>query len=108
MKAQEIQELKLDFLVNLNEGAPENGSKVPNYFIDIPLKERDYKLICHCVRHPPVECDSIEEEDSSQKEKEDEANRLREQGSFAVKSVGNFLVALSCSIPSDTEDSQVQ
>ena len=38
IKAQEIQELKLDFLVHLEESASNEDSKVPNYFVDIPLK----------------------------------------------------------------------
>ena len=84
VKAQEVQKLKLDFLVNLHEGVPENGAKLPNYFIDIPLKERDYKLICHCMRHP-AEWDAMTEGDSSQKERDENANELREQGNIAVQ-----------------------
>ena len=85
VKVQEVHKLKLDFLVNLHEGVPENGAKLPNYFIDIPLKERDYKLICHCMRHPPAEWDAITEGDSSQKERHEKANELREQGNISVQ-----------------------
>ena len=87
VKAQEVQELKLDFVVNLEKSAMKDGTKLPNYFIDIPLKDRDYKLISHCMRQPPPECDAMDEEDSSQKEREEEANRLREQANVAVKSM---------------------
>ena len=86
VKGQEMQELKLDILVKRGESAAEDGNKLPNYFIDIPLKDRDYKLISHCMRHPPSACDSMDEADSSQNEREKNANQLREQGNLAVQS----------------------
>lgn len=87
VKAQEMQELKLDVLVKLNEkSASEDVTSLPNYFIDIPLKDRDYKLISHCMRQPPLLCDAMDETDSSQRKHEEETNRLREQGNLAVQS----------------------
>ena len=86
VKGQEMQELKLDILVKRGESAAEDGNKLPNYFFDIPLKDRDYKLISHCMRHPPPACDSMDEADSSQNEREKNANQLRQQGNLAVQS----------------------
>ena len=88
VKAQEMQELKLDLLVNLKKTTPEDNSNMPHYFIDIPLKDRDCKLISHCMREHPPECDATDETDSSQKkaEEKEEANQLRVKGNLAVKS----------------------
>ena len=77
VKAHEIQELKLDLLVNLQNSASQNGSMVPCYFIDIPLKDRDYKLISHCMRQQPGECDFVDEAVLTQKERDEEAIHLR-------------------------------
>ena len=93
VKAQEMQQLKLDILVNLEKSTIEDGNKLPNYFIDIPLKDRDYKLISHCMRHP-AEHDAEEEAHLSQKRREDDANQLREQGNRAVRNK-NFDMALN-------------
>ena len=86
IKAQEMQELKLDILVKLETSACEDDNKLPDYFIDTPLKDRDYKLISYCMRHHPPEYDAMDEADSSQKEREEEANQLREQGNHFVQS----------------------
>ena len=86
IKAQEMQELKLDVLVKIEKSDSENANKLPNYFIDIPLKDRDYKLISHCMRQHPPEFDAMDEADSSQKEREEEANQLREEGNHSVRS----------------------
>ena len=84
VKAQEMQELKLEVLVNLDRSASVDGNKLPNYFIDIPLKDRDYKLISRCMRQNPKR-NTVEEADFSQTEREEEANKLREQGNLAVQ-----------------------
>ena len=84
VKGQEMQELKLQFLVNLQKSTSEDGLKVPQYFIDVPLKDRDYKLISHCMRQLPPECDAVYEVDTPQKD--ERANQLREKGNLAVKS----------------------
>ena len=81
VKAQETQELKLQLLVNLQTWSSENGARMPDYFIDIPLTDRHYKLISYCLRQPPPDCDSL---DGATTAKE-EANQLREQGNLAVK-----------------------
>ncbi len=78
VKAQALQEMKLQFLVNLED------SRLPRYFVDVPLKDRDYKLISFCMRQPP-EYDAMAEGDSSQKEREEEANHLRYKGNLAVQ-----------------------
>ena len=88
VKAQKMQKLKLDVLVKLQKSTPEDNSTMPHYFVDrIPLKDRDYKLISHCLRQPSAECDSVNEADASQKEREEEAIKLREEGNLAVKSI---------------------
>ncbi|KAL9957639.1 hypothetical protein ACROYT_G034560 [Oculina patagonica] len=79
VKAQAIQEMKLEFLVNLED------SSLPHYFIDVPLKDRDYKLISCCMRQPLPEHEELAEAKSSQNEREEEANQLREKGNLAVK-----------------------
>ena len=86
VKAHQVQELKLEFLVNLQNSSSEAGSKVPHYFIDFPLNDRDYKLISHCMRQLP-ECNAENEGEFSQNMRElEEADKLREQGNLAVKS----------------------
>ena len=86
VKAQEIQELKLDFLVNLKKANKKDDTKLPNYFIDIPLKDRDCKLISRCMRQPAPEGDTVNESDTSRTEREKKANQLRQKGNLAVKS----------------------
>ena len=86
IKAQEMQELRLDVLVKIEKSDSEDANKLPNYFIDIPLKDRDYRLISHCMRQHPPEFDAMDEADSSQKEREEEANQLREEGNHFVHS----------------------
>ena len=83
IKAQEMQKLKLDLLVNNN--AAQDSTSLPDYFLDIPLKDRECKLVSHCMRQPPTDCDSIHEVNASQMEKEKEVNHLREQGNLEVK-----------------------
>ena len=85
IKAQEVQKFKLEFLVKLQKSAEDNSAKLPNYFIDIPLKDRNRKLISHCMRQKASEGDFADESDSDREEREEKANHLREQGNFAVK-----------------------
>ncbi|CAH3180328.1 unnamed protein product [Porites lobata] len=80
VKAQEIQKLKLDFLATT-----EDGTKRFKYFIDIPLKDKEYKLISHCMRQPSPEDNSPDVAETSRIEMEDKANQIREQGNLAVK-----------------------
>ena len=93
IKAQAMQGMKLEFLVNLERSSSSEDLNLPNYFIDVPLKDRDYKLISCCMRQPLPKHDDFQEEDVSQKEKEEKANQLRESGNLAVQSK-NFKVAL--------------
>ena len=85
IKAQEVQKFKLEFLVKLQKSTEENSAKLPNYFIDIPLKDRNRKLISHCMRQMASEGDFVDESRSVREEREKKANQLREQGNFAVK-----------------------
>ena len=86
VKAQEVQKLKLEFLVNpLTNSTEDYSAKLPNYFIDIPLKDRDCKLISHCMRQPATDSDLEDEADSVKKEREEKVDQLREQGNVAVK-----------------------
>ncbi|CAH3188694.1 unnamed protein product, partial [Porites lobata] len=85
VKAQEIQKLKLDFLVNITKATTEDGTKPFKYFIDIPLKDKEYKLISHCMRQSSPEDNSPDVAETSRTEMEDKANQIREQGNFAVK-----------------------
>ena len=84
VKAQAMQEMKLEFLVNLERLSLSEDPSLPNYFIDVPLKDRDYKLISCCMRQPRH--DDSNEAYVSQKETEETANQLRENGNLAVKS----------------------
>ena len=85
IKAQEVQKFKLELLVKLQKSAEDNSAKLPNYFIDIPLKDRNRKLISHCMRQMASEGDFVDESDSVREEREKKANHLREQGNLAVK-----------------------
>ena len=85
VKAQEVQKLKLEFLVNLKNSTEDYSAKLPSYFIDIPLKDRDCKLISHCMRQPASDGDPEDEANSVQKEREEMVDELRGQGNFAVK-----------------------
>ena len=85
VKAQAMQEMKLKFLVNLERSSTEEDPNLPHYFIDVPLKDRDYKLISCCMRQPLPTHDDTAEADVPQNKKE-EADKLRENGNLAVKS----------------------
>ena len=85
VKAQEVQKLKLEFLVNLTKSTEDYSAKLPSYFIDIPLKDRDCKLISHCMRQPVSDGDPEDEANSVKKESEEKVDELRGQGNFAVK-----------------------
>ena len=86
VKAQAMQKMKLEFLVNLERSSSEEDSNLPHYFIDVPLKDRDYKLISCCMRQPLPRHDDTNEPDVSENEKNEEANQLREKGNLAVRS----------------------
>ncbi|XP_015768883.1 PREDICTED: uncharacterized protein LOC107347465 isoform X2 [Acropora digitifera] len=92
IKAQEMQKLKLELLVK--NDSSQDSTALPDYFLDVPLRDRDCKLISHCMRQPPTDCGSIHEGNTSQMEKEKEANYLREQGNREVKN-NRFTEALN-------------
>ena len=79
VKAQEIQRRKLDYLTHLEKTPSEETLKLLLYF-DMPLQDRHYKLISHCMRELPSY-----REGSTETERTDNANKLREQGNEAVK-----------------------
>ena len=86
VKAQAMQEMKLEFLVNLERPSSGDDPNLPHYFIDVPLKDRDYKLISCCMRQPLPRHDDTNDADFSQNEKEEEADKLRQKGNLAVSS----------------------
>ena len=86
IKAEAMHEMKLQFLVNLERPSSGEGPNLPPYFIDMPLKDRDYKLISCCMRQPLPEHDDMTEADFSQNKKQVEADELRQKGNLAVKS----------------------
>ena len=85
VKAQELQEIKLELLVHLEKSIPDDDCNLPNYFIDVPLKQRDHKVISFCMSKSLPEGEAVAEKESSQKEMEEQANQLREEGNIAVK-----------------------
>ena len=64
VKAQQIQKRKLEFLTHLKQPPSEETLKIRLYF-SMPLKDRYYKLISHCMR----ERSSIREDLSEAKSK---------------------------------------
>ena len=86
VKAQAMQEMKLELLVHLEKSATGDDSNLPHYVIDVPLKDRDYKVISCCMRQPLPDNEAVAEAGSSHNEREEEANQLREEGNVAVKS----------------------
>ena len=82
VKAQAMQKKKLELLVHLEKPIPEEDCNLPHYFVDVPLKDKDYKVITCCMRNPPPENDAVADEDNERKE---EADQLREKGNDAFK-----------------------
>ena len=86
IRAQDLQKQKLEILVHLEELTQEENPELPQYFMDIPLKDRDYKLIMHCLRQPLSSKEAFADEDTTQNGSKEKADELREQGNLAVKS----------------------
>ena len=82
VKAQAMQKKKLELLVHLEKPTPEEDCNLPHYFVDVPLKDKDYKVITCCMRNPPPENEAVADEDNERKE---EADQLREKGNDAFK-----------------------
>ena len=81
VKAQAMQKKKLELLVNLEKPTTEEDCNLPHYFVDVPLKDKDHKVITCCMRTPP-ENEAVAEEDNERKK---EADQLREKGNDALK-----------------------
>ena len=77
VKAQEMQERKLDCLVHLKHPLSEESLKLLLHF-DIPLKDRDYKLISRCMK-------KLSSCSRDLTDAESKAHQLREEGNQAVK-----------------------
>ena len=82
VKAQAMQKKKLELLVHLEKPTPQEDCNLPHYFVDVPLKDKDHKVITCCMRTPPPENEAVAEEDNERKK---EANQLREKGNDAFK-----------------------
>ena len=82
VKAQAMQKKKLELLVHLEKPTPQEDCNLPHYFVDVPLKDKDYKVITCCMRNPPPENKAEAEENN---EKKQEADQLREKGNDAFK-----------------------
>ena len=79
VKAQEIQKRKLGFLSLLEKLPSEETLKLLLYF-NMPLKDKYYKLISHCMRERPST-----HEDSSDTHRINHADQLRQEGNQAVQ-----------------------
>ncbi|XP_022810193.1 uncharacterized protein LOC111347195 [Stylophora pistillata] len=84
VKAQAMQEMKLELLVHLENSITGKNAELPSYFIDVPLKDKDYKVISCCMRQS-AEGEVVAEEAPSQNSAEEEANRLKGEGNIAFK-----------------------
>ena len=82
VKAQAMQKKKLELLVHLEKPTPEEDCNLPHYFVDVPLKDKDYKVITCCMRNPSPENEAEAEENNERKK---EADQLREKGNSAYK-----------------------
>ena len=80
-----MQKKKLELLVHLEKPTLEEDFFLPHYFVDVPLKDKDYKVITCCMRNSLLENKALAEEDSSLNERKEEANQLREKGNDAFK-----------------------
>ena len=81
VKAQAMQKKKLELLVHLEKPTPQEDCNLPHYFVDVPLKDKDYKVITCCMRNPPSENEAVAEDNERKKE----ADQLREKGNNAFK-----------------------
>ena len=79
VKAQEIQKRKLEFLTLLEKLPSEETLNLLLYF-NMPLKDKYYKLISHCMRERPST-----HEDSSDTHRINHADQLRQEGNQAVQ-----------------------
>ena len=78
VKAQEIQKKKLGYLTLLEKSPSEETLNLLLHF-NMPLKDKYYKLISHCMRERPSN-----PEDSSDTHRINHADQLRQEGNQAV------------------------
>lgn len=79
VKAQEIQKQKLGYLTLLEKKPSEETLNLLLHF-NMPLKDKYYKLISHCMRERPSN-----PEDSSDTHRINHADQLRQEGNQAVQ-----------------------
>ena len=78
VKAQEIQKKKLGYLTLLEKSPSEETLNLLHF--NMPLKDKYYKLISHCMRERPSN-----PEDSSYTHRINHADQLRQEGNQAVQ-----------------------
>ena len=78
VKAQEIQKKKLGYLTLLEKSPSEETLNLLHF--NMPLKDKYYKLISHCMRERPSN-----PEDSSYTHRVNHADQLRQEGNQAVQ-----------------------
>ena len=100
VKAQEIQKQKLGYLTLLEKKPSEETLNLLLHF-NMPLKDKYYKLISHCMRKRPSN-----PEDSSDTHRINHADQLRQQGNQAVqvKEYGKALSLYNKAIELNSKD----
>ena len=100
VKAQEIQKKKLGYLTLLEKSPSEETLNLLLHF-NMPLKDKYYKLISHCMRERPSN-----PEDSSDTYRINHADQLRQEGNQAVqvKEYGKALSLYNKAIELNSKD----
>ena len=100
VKAQEIQKKKLGYLTLLEKSPSEETLNLLLHF-NMPLKDKYYKLISHCMRERPSNPD-----DSSDTHRINHADQLRQEGNQAVlvKEYGKALSLYNKAIELNSKD----
>ena len=100
VKAQEIQKKKLGYLTLLEKSPSEETLNLLLHF-NMPLKDKYYKLISHCMRERPSN-----PEDSSDTHRINHADQLRQEGNQAVqvKEYGKALSLYNKAIELNSKD----
>lgn len=70
--------------MHLEKSTTRNNADLPSYFVDVPLKNKNHKVISCCMRQS-AESEAVAEEAPSQTSAEEEANLLKEERNIAVK-----------------------
>ena len=100
VKAQEIQKQKLGYLTLLEKKPSEETLNLLLHF-NMPLKDKYYKLISHCMRERPSN-----PEDSSDTHRINHADQLKQEGNQAVqvKEYGKALSLYNKAIELNSKD----